>query len=994
MKKKLNALLLTFCIVFSVVAAVLPVYAVEADGGIDVVGAAESVLKAEKLVLSEDDVPEVISFQSAQEKGHILRLRDKEADDYTVVFLNDDNTETMYLFAEPVKYTDEYGNKKDKSTALTLKNNAYTMAENDISVSFPREVANGISISKGDISISMSPVTTTVSDRLTASTNTEAKLGRVSENKMVYTDVFAGASLVYTPLYSGFKEDIVLDRFDGVNEFSFIVNTNGLYPIKQENGAVWFYDPYTDELVAKMMQVVCYDSENDFSEGDVRITEVKENQIYTFTIIADTAFLTDENTAYPVYIDPTITLNTETAIEDTVVYSGKPSRNYGTYSYLNVGYVDDSYKNGEMLVKFPTLATNYLFTSKTPDDVLSCSLVYYTASGKSGTQRIKTYQLNMGNWYVDSVTWSSIPVFAPPTLLSTTTVSTNGGTATTIDITNAARTWADSSSSVTPNQGLIICNETESDATKCRDFMSVDYAASSSSREQYMPRLELQLESTYVVIPYSPSSVMYYGQTTYFDAYMLIDGNPYFNNGMLLRYTIPYPNDAEFIRLNSEITGSVTAIGVTPGNYKATLRVYHNGFPSRYADILIDIDSETISLGQPNDPVSKFQINNDDIIFQNTSHRFIQLSAYAQTANGISYDVKYSLIDYDLGFPDSYINHPGINVTVTQSGRISYQIPAKYYSNEGDLAHPVGTIRVKASCQGVYRQIEKTITVPVVCSPLDAPQGNTIAGIQLLGARYIQTNFDNLGEYSNARILKSMADSIGITCGNDKIQENFARDDWGYDSVSNNYESFEQSRDALFNFNLHYWHTATIRDSVNTYQTKLLELFRNSRVVCFNSHGSPGSFLVSSQYDSSPPSVSVDVKTHKYAITSEDIALLHDGYFAYTDLILLTTCYSGNASIETGSQSIAEAFVSKGAGCVIGFNIGVESSVAQNFEYTFLTHISALTSEMKSGAYSESCGCSSNPQTFREAFDKTIQHLGIDPESVYIIGPETNETLQ
>ena len=200
MKKKLNALLLTFCIVFSVVAAVLPVYAVEADGGIDVVGAAESVLKAEKLVLSEDDVPEVISFQSAQEKGHILRLRDKEADDYTVVFLNDDNTETMYLFAEPVKYTDEYGNKKDKSTALTLKNNAYTMAENDISVSFPREVANGISVSKGDISISMSPVTTTVSDRLTASTDTEAKLGRVSENKMVYTDVLQAQAL-FIPLF-------------------------------------------------------------------------------------------------------------------------------------------------------------------------------------------------------------------------------------------------------------------------------------------------------------------------------------------------------------------------------------------------------------------------------------------------------------------------------------------------------------------------------------------------------------------------------------------------------------------------------------------------------------------------------------------------------------------------------------------------------------------------------------------------------------------------
>ena len=905
MKKKLNALLLTFCILFSVVAAVLPVYAIEADGGIGVVGATDSVLKVEKLVLNEDDVPEVISFQSAQEKGHVLRLRDKEADDYTVVFLNDDNTETMYLFAEPVKYTDEYGNKKDKSTALTLKNNAYTMAENDITVSFPREAANGISVSKGAINITMSPVATAVSDRLTASTDTEAKLGRLSENKMVYTDVFAGASLVYTPLYSGFKEDIVLDNFDGVNEFSFIVNTNGLYPIKQENGAVWFYDPYTDELVAKMMQVVCYDSENDFSEGDVRITEVKENQIYTFTIIADTAFLSDENTAYPVYIDPTITLNTETAIEDTVVYSGKPSRNYGTYSYLNVGYVDSSYKNGEMLVKFPALATNSVFANIEPSSITSASLVYYTASGKSGTQRLKAYQLNMGNWDVHTVTWNSMPMLTvgnPPTLLSTATVSTSGGTATTIDITNAARTWADSSSNVTPNQGLLICNETENDATKCRDFMSVDYAASSSSREQYMPRLELSYLNNNV-LTIADNDGIANGVLQVRKGYSIGLSITLTQNGVqvtlprsMLQFTSSNTTIARF-----ESSGATTRSssdmpllkGVSKGETRISVEYFNPNDLPRATDWI------DVAVWEEEYEIIVNTMRNFDI--SNGANAQLSLNPRCKYKGVL---LQSSTFRYSIDVENSYcVNIDSINVSSNGYLTLASNLNPLTDIPAGDVC-----VNVKYNISSTD-SISKTVIVHIINDDYDN------SDLDMYEATAIRINYDQIdgSEHNHTQprcygcLLDVSAHLACITTDNDNMF-----------STSSNFNFIEGV-------------------PVDSNGCDLFDTIRSSKVAVVMSHGAPGSFVINAENTS-------------IQVTSEDILKLPQGYFSECELIICIFCSAGSDNYEQdrptspSDVNIVEAFVEKGAQRVVGFVDTVSQYCATKFATNFIKYLGGCSS--------------------------------------------------
>ncbi len=78
-KKEVLSITLLFCFLVSIFTN--SVYAV---GDIEsaVFDSSDQMLPTpEQLVLSSEDVPKVINFSDAQEKGHILRLREKEPDD-------------------------------------------------------------------------------------------------------------------------------------------------------------------------------------------------------------------------------------------------------------------------------------------------------------------------------------------------------------------------------------------------------------------------------------------------------------------------------------------------------------------------------------------------------------------------------------------------------------------------------------------------------------------------------------------------------------------------------------------------------------------------------------------------------------------------------------------------------------------------------------------------------------------------------------------------
>ncbi len=64
--------------------------------------AADNSLNTEELViLPISDIPEVISYEDAIERGHVERLKSEETDMHSVIFRNSDGSKSLYMFASP-----------------------------------------------------------------------------------------------------------------------------------------------------------------------------------------------------------------------------------------------------------------------------------------------------------------------------------------------------------------------------------------------------------------------------------------------------------------------------------------------------------------------------------------------------------------------------------------------------------------------------------------------------------------------------------------------------------------------------------------------------------------------------------------------------------------------------------------------------------------------------------------------------------------------------
>lgn len=77
--------------------------------------------------LQEKDLPEYISVEMAESKGHVNRLYAQEPDEYTVMFQNRDASKTVYVFSFPVKDTKSGISAQPMSNAVTASESMFTV---------------------------------------------------------------------------------------------------------------------------------------------------------------------------------------------------------------------------------------------------------------------------------------------------------------------------------------------------------------------------------------------------------------------------------------------------------------------------------------------------------------------------------------------------------------------------------------------------------------------------------------------------------------------------------------------------------------------------------------------------------------------------------------------------------------------------------------------------------------------------------------------------
>ena len=401
---------------------------------------------------------ESLGFSELSEDKRPSSLTDLYVEDlYSFTTLNEDDTLTLYMFSEPVKYVDK------ETTAIKFIDNtikavetklpvssaelskignslytakSYTNTANFFKVDMPASINQGVSLSYEGKRFTLSPASASLS---TAELKTATHRGMTEQTVEYRNALGTGVHLQYVPINSGVKENIVLDRYPGKNTFRFIFDAEGYYPIYTEGEAIPFADPSTDEIALILGQVDARDSyTGDETDGhftlynSLKLEDLKNGK-YVLTVTVDNDFLTDPDTVYPVVIDPTFTVPNNT-VRDTTVYSAKPnSSSYYSSAYNIVGNHGSGYGEG---IAFVQANYNYnlqpLFTYQ---NIVSARYRVYEGSGKTNSSTINV-GLPTDSWNQTTLNYGNKPSY---TKTSSKVISKSGWHE--FNITTQAKTW-------------------------------------------------------------------------------------------------------------------------------------------------------------------------------------------------------------------------------------------------------------------------------------------------------------------------------------------------------------------------------------------------------------------------------------------------------------------------------------------------------------------------------------------------------------------------
>ena len=550
-----------------------------------------SIEELQNAKLDKQDTPEIVGQENIEEKGHVNRLWEQEEDLNSIVFQNRDGTKTMYYYNYPVKYKDVNGKIRDKSNKISQTSGGdYTNAENDINTYFPKKLNRnkGIELKFGEYVVEMAP---NIKGNSGASRQTGHNKYFDPTGYVQYPNVFdESISLRYTPTFEGYKEDIVLSKYAGINEFSFRLYTDGLSLVMNEDGTYYLIDPLSGVVKTQIGDLVVYDSkpfdvpeeilnesvsnptEEDFAKKEATLKEliesvpidknatdelpntpnkyfhqykvetVRQDNEYLITVVVDEEYLTDSERVYPVYVDPTISVSgsgTGKTIQDAPIYANKPSTASGGNTYNVVGYQGSTYGVGRTLMKFPGLSSNSTYANLSSNQITSLQLHIYEGSGSTNNACIDLWQYNGTSWTESTARCNNVGWDSYSNNFTWNYINCSGWQ--TFDLTSMVATWKSSSTAL--NKGIMLKNYTsESSSGYSKHFLSTE-----SSYKPY-------LTYTYVTnIPVSqvclePSSLSLNVNDTYY-----LDGS-----------VVPYNATNKTIYYESSNT-SVATVGYTSG---------------------------------------------------------------------------------------------------------------------------------------------------------------------------------------------------------------------------------------------------------------------------------------------------------------------------------------------------------------------------------------------------------------------------------------------
>lgn len=403
------------------------------------------------------------------------------ADPHTINLENRDGSNTVYLFSEPISFTNENGNLKTKDIsvvketdkALKAKGYSYSNGQNDYRIHFAQQAAQGVLVQFDGGSYTVAPVgnTDSVGEKSTS----------VSLNEEFETFSYANAygdstALQFYPQLNGVKDEITLDKFTGQTDFAFRLTTENCTAVLQKDGTVELQNS-DGKCVQTFAAPFAYDSayvvgdKNDhYTDCSYQLKQTGDHS-YTLTVSVSKDWLQSDNTAYPVTIDP-VTSNLNN-YRDAGVYSASGSANvcygkevtccFGKSQEYGVGRAYNMFTLPESIKAGAKINSAYSWQRET--------------TGRTSDFYVTPYLVN-AYWEEGTVTWKNKPSFVKDVTMtrrninSRSTDDSRNGYWYKFNIANAVKLWANGRK----NYGIVFVSEEEKkDAYNWRAFTSKQY---------------------------------------------------------------------------------------------------------------------------------------------------------------------------------------------------------------------------------------------------------------------------------------------------------------------------------------------------------------------------------------------------------------------------------------------------------------------------------------------------------------------------------------
>ncbi len=309
-------------------------------------------------------------------------------------------------------------------------------------------------------------------------------LAELSTSVIRYVDSLApDVDLEYTVLPNRVKESIILQSPQNISAYVLNLYTQNLSARLLESREIEFYNA-AGEAIFTMWAPYMYDSDGAVSQNvAVELAAVRPGQ-YLVRITPDAHWLEDANRAYPIVIDPDITVNlAHTNIIDNYVWESYGVQNNNSSLLFMGNYGGHPARVFLRYAALPTLPANTTIESATQ--------TFYLNTGTTTASAASAYRVTGGMWQSGTVCWDNMP--AADTLIASN-ISHNNCSYYAFDCTEAVQSWYENGGA--NNYGIML-RYTDETVNDHNALFSADYALESK-------RPVLSIRYTNVMDPVDP----------------------------------------------------------------------------------------------------------------------------------------------------------------------------------------------------------------------------------------------------------------------------------------------------------------------------------------------------------------------------------------------------------------------------------------------------------------------------------------------------------